>query len=109
MKPSTKLFADGDKADRFYFIVAGDELPLIGEEALEEGHFFQLGGVDGHGLSVAADPGASEKSSASALGSRGFCGAKRSLASAARRNQAACKAKSEKPKNAAGPARRLRA
>lgn len=48
VKPSTKLFADGDKADRFYFIVAGKVriskmVPGIGEEALtilEPGEYF---------------------------------------------------------------------
>jgi len=48
VKPSTKLFADGDKADRFYFIVTGKvriskQVPGIGEEALtilEPGDFF---------------------------------------------------------------------
>jgi CRP/FNR family transcriptional regulator, cyclic AMP receptor protein len=37
--PSTKIFADGDKADRFYFIVSGKvriskQVPGMGEEAL---------------------------------------------------------------------------
>ena len=48
MKPSTKVFADGDKADRFYFIVQGKvriskHVPGIGEEALtilEPGDYF---------------------------------------------------------------------
>ncbi len=46
--PSTKIFADGDKADRFYFIVQGKvriskQVPGIGEEALtilEPGDYF---------------------------------------------------------------------
>lgn len=48
VKPSTKIFADGDKADRFYFIVQGKvriskQVPGIGEEALtilEPGDYF---------------------------------------------------------------------
>ncbi len=48
VKPSTKLFADGDKADRFYFIVQGKvriskQIPGMGEEALsilEPGDYF---------------------------------------------------------------------
>lgn len=48
VKPSTKIFADGDKADRFYFIVQGKvriskHVPGIGEEALtilEPGDYF---------------------------------------------------------------------
>ncbi len=48
VKPSTKVFADGDKADRFYFIVQGKvriskHVPGIGEEALtilEPGDYF---------------------------------------------------------------------
>ncbi len=47
-KPSTKIFADGDKADHFYFIVQGKvriskHVPGIGEEALtilEVGDYF---------------------------------------------------------------------
>jgi CRP-like cAMP-binding protein len=47
-KPSTKVFADGDKADRFYFIISGKVriskmVPGIGEEALtilEPGDYF---------------------------------------------------------------------
>lgn len=47
-KPSTKIFADGDTADRFYFIVQGKvriskQVPGIGEEALailEPGDYF---------------------------------------------------------------------
>lgn len=46
--PSTKIFADGDPADRFYFIVAGKvrvskQIPGMGEEALailEPGDYF---------------------------------------------------------------------
>ncbi len=46
--PSTKIFADGDKADRFYFIVQGKvriskQVPGMGEEALsilEPGDYF---------------------------------------------------------------------
>ena len=48
VKPSTKIFADGDKADRFYFIVQGKvriskHIPGLGEEALtilEPGDYF---------------------------------------------------------------------
>ena len=48
LPPSTKLFGDGDKADRFYFIVQGKvriskHIPGIGEEAravLEAGDYF---------------------------------------------------------------------
>ncbi len=47
-KPSTKVFADGDRADRFYFIIQGKVriskmVPGIGEEALailEPGDYF---------------------------------------------------------------------
>lgn len=39
LPPSTKIFADGDKADSFYFLVAGKvrvskQIPGMGEEAL---------------------------------------------------------------------------
>lgn len=48
VKPSTKIFADGDQADYFYFIVQGKvriskHVPGIGEEALsilEPGDYF---------------------------------------------------------------------
>ena len=48
VKPSTKIFADGDNADRFYFIVQGKvriskQVPGMGEEALtilEPGDYF---------------------------------------------------------------------
>ena len=48
VKPSTKICAEGDKADRFYFIVQGKvriskQVPGIGEEALtilEPGDYF---------------------------------------------------------------------
>ncbi len=48
IKPSQKVFADGDKADRFYFIISGKlriskMVPGIGEEALtilEAGDYF---------------------------------------------------------------------
>lgn len=47
-KPSTKIFADGEAADRFYFIIQGKvriskQVPGIGEEALailEAGDYF---------------------------------------------------------------------
>ncbi len=48
LPPSTKIFADGDKADSFYFLVAGKvrvskQIPGMGEEALavlEPGDYF---------------------------------------------------------------------
>jgi len=48
VKPSTRIFADGDVADRFYFIVEGKvriskQVPGMGEEALtilEPGEYF---------------------------------------------------------------------